>query len=235
MNLYDALDAAFRHLATRPRPPGWQVECPTLDDLVDAIRDDHPDPARSDTILRRLLAAGRHDPDAWTVVLYALAPALRARIGRAVTAEYRDDALTDLAFVLHDANALERPRLGHRLVNRAHNRTHKAAGRIHERGTAQPVAIAPTDPARFAYEPSPTSDLADIVANRVDLTRFQAMVDTAIADGTLPISLWNAYRAHRLARAVDPTQPACNGIQRQLARRAAARLQPLIDTYLHAA
>lgn len=235
MNLYDTLDATYQRLARRLQQPEWQADHQTLDDLVAVIRDDRPDSARSDAILRRLLAAGRRDPDAWTVVLYALAPALWARTGRAATAEYRDDALTDLTFVLVDAIALDRPGLAHRLVNRAHNRTHKAAGRVNRRGTTQPVEIAPADPNRFAHHPSPVREVADVVADRIDLARFQAAVDAAVADGTVPAALWDAYRAHRLARAVDSTQPACNGTQRQLARRAAARLQPLIDAHLHAA
>lgn len=235
MHLYRTLDSAYQQLANRPHPPGWQAGHESLDGLVETIRDDQPDPTRSDTTLRHLLAAGCDDPDAWTVVLYALAPALRARTGRAVTGEYRDDALTDLAFVLADAIGTDRPGLAHRLVNRAHNRTYKAAGRVHERGSTDPVVIAPTDPARFAFERSPGPDIAELVAHRVDLDRFHAAVQTAIGQGALPESQWAAYRAHRLARAVDPTQPACDGTQRQLACRAERRIQPLVDTYLHAA
>ena len=86
--LYRDLDTAYQRLVrTRPRP--WQAGYATLDELVAAIRDDHPDATRSDAVLRQLLAAGMTDNNAWTVALYALAPALRARTARAVTATYR--------------------------------------------------------------------------------------------------------------------------------------------------
>lgn len=236
MNVYDALDAAYQHLAGRCRRPHWQPHDTSLDELVVAIRDDHPDPARSDATLRQLLAAAPHDPDAYTVALYALAPALRTRTERAVTVEYRADALTDLAFVLSDAIRVDRPRLAHRLVNRAHNRAHRAAGRIREHGSVQPTITSPTDPARFTDEPAATAtDVGELAAQRVDLARFHHAVEAAVADGTLSAAHWDAYRAHRLARSVDPARPPCDGTQRQLARRAAARLQPYIDLYLHAA
>lgn len=235
MSLYRTLDNTYRRLARRTPAPVWQAGYATLDELVAAIRDDRPDSSRSDTILRALVTAGRRDPDAWTVVLYALSPALRASTKRAVTDEYRDDALTDLAFVVGDAISLDRPRLAHRLVNRAHNRAHKAATRVHERGSVNPVVIAPTDPARFSVEPSAGPDVAELVATRVDFARFHAAVRQAIADGTLPEALWAAYQTHRLARAVDLAQPLCDGNQRQYACRAERRLQPLIDSHLHAA
>lgn len=234
MNPYRNLDTAYRHLALRSTPPAWQSELGDLDGIVTAIRHDHPDPTASDTMLRRLLAVGRAEPDALTVALYALAPALRARIGRAVTDEYRADALTDLAFVLLDS-ALDRPRLAHRLVNRAHNRAYKAAARVTRRGVVRPVTIAPHDPEQLAHLHSSTPDIADTVAAHLDLARFHTAVHQAIAAGELSPTTWAAYRDHRLRRAVDPTAPVCNGVERKLATRAGARLQPLIDTHLHAA
>jgi hypothetical protein len=136
MNPYRNLDTAYRHLALRSTPPAWQSELGDLDGIVTAIRHDHPDPTASDTMLRRLLAVGRAEPDALTVALYALAPALRARIGRAVTDEYRADALTDLAFVLLDS-ALDRPRLAHR-------------------PTTAPTRPLPESPGAASSDPSPS-------------------------------------------------------------------------------
>lgn len=238
MNLYRTLDAHYARLARRTPPAAWRTGCATHDEIVTVIRDDHPDPARSDQVLRRLLVTGHAHRDASTVVLHALAPALRSRLGRAVTDEYRSDALTDLAFVLLDADraTLDRPGLAHRLVNRAHTRAHKAAHRTYQRGAVRPVTIAPTDPSRLSDRAvAIPTDVADLVAVHVDLYRFLAAAEAAVDSGRLSSNVWAAYRSHRLARAVDPDQPPCDGVQRQLARRAATRLQPLVDTYLHAA
>lgn len=235
MNLYRQLSVAHQQLNTRQPRPGWHRDLGDLDDIVAAIRDDHPDPAASDTVLRRLLTVSRREPDALTVVLYALAPRLLARIGRAVTDEYRSDALADLAFVLLDS-PLDRAGLAHRLVNRAHNRTYKAAVRTHQRGVVHPVTITPQDPDRLLRRHETAGpDMVDTVVRRIDLTRFHAAVQDALTTGTLSPAAWAAYRDHRLRRAVDPAAPVCNGTQRTTALRAAGQLQPLIDIYLHAA
>jgi len=81
VNPYRDLDDAYQRLALRPQhrtSPGGRK----LDAIVATIRDDTPDSGRSDQTLRSLIAAGRTDPDALTVVLYALAPELRARLSR---------------------------------------------------------------------------------------------------------------------------------------------------------
>ncbi|MGE3446688.1 MAG: hypothetical protein AB7H92_03795 [Microbacteriaceae bacterium] len=237
MNLYRTLDATYAPLSGRTPPTAWRTGCATYADIVAVIRDDRPDPAPSDAVLRHLLLTDHDRRDASTVVLHALAPALRARLGRAVTDEYRSDALTDLAFVLLDADhaTLDRPGLAHRLVNRAHTRAHKAAQRAYQRGAVQPVTIAPTDPARLGDRVACPVDVAEVVATHVDLCRFLAAAEAAVHAGDLSSSVWAAYRNHRLARAVDPDHPACGGVQRKLASRAATRIQPLVDTYLHAA
>ena len=237
MNLYESLDAAYHHLTRRPLPPAWRPQLGDFSDLdavVAAIRDDRPDPRRSDTVLRGVLTLGRHDPDAITVALYALAPALRARIGRAVTPDYRADALADLAFVLLDG-PFDRPGLAHRLVNRAHTRVWKAAGRVHQRGVVFPVTVTPQEPQVLTRQHGASPDFADTVIRRVDLSRFSAAVQYAIANGALSERAWAAYRDHRLRRAIDPTGPALNGTQRKLAARAIPRLQALVDMHLHAA
>jgi hypothetical protein len=234
MDLYRSLDDAYQYVARRPAPPPWQAQLGDLDLLVCTIRDVRPDAGRSDTALRRLLGVGRDRRDALTVALYALAPALRARTSRAVSDDYRADALAELTFVLLDS-PLDRAGLAHRLVNRAHNRVYKAARRVHQRGVVHTVTTTAHDPDWVVDRCDAASDIADVVAQRVDLGRFHAAVTPAIADGRLSPTQWAAYRDHRLRRAVDPTSPACDGVQRKLASRATAHLQPLIDTYLHAA
>ena len=236
MNLFRQLDDSYHHLAVRQRRLGWltSLGSASLDDLVGAIRADRPDSARSDTTLRAVIEIGRRDPDALTVAMHALAPRLRSRLARAVTDDYRDDALTDLAYVLADS-ALDGPRLAARLVNRAHNRTHKAAQRLHTRGVVNVTTTTPHDPEHFDRHHDGSDDIATTIARRVDLGRFHAAVQAAIDDGRFSEASWAAYRDHRLRRAVDPDGPVCTNHERTTASRAVPKLQPLIDMHLHAA
>ena len=241
MNPYRDLNDAYQRLArhparhTIPSGPGG-----SLDEVVATIRDDTPDCSSSDLTLRSLIDAGRTDPDALTVALYALAPELWARLSHAATDEYHADALGDLALVVLDSD-LDGSRLAHRLVNRAHNRVWRSARRVHTRGVLNVTTTVPCPPDRLArlhdHRPDVTADVADTVAGRVDLERFQTAVETAIADGLIPPEVWAAYRDHRLHRAVVAGQPPSSSRERVAAHRAARRLAPYIDTYLglHAA
>lgn len=232
--LYDDLTTAYQNLTTRPQPWLASLDHPDLDSLVTAIRTDQPDPTASDQTLRALVALGRHEPDALTVALYALAPRLRARLGRATTDEYRHDVLTDLATVLLDSN-LDGARLANRLVNRAHNRTHKAAGRVAHRGTRHPMTVLPLEPEHLANLAHPGDDPATIATRRADLERFADAVRTAIDAGLLSERAWAAYRDHRLRRALHLDDRVANNYERTTAARTAPKLEPLIATYLHAA
>lgn len=236
MNPYRDLDAAYqqlaRHPANRTIPTGHGGN---LDAIVATIRHDKPDSGPSDQTLRAMIAAGRTNPDAVTVVLYALAPELRARVSRAATDEYHVDVLGDLALVILDSD-LDRPGLGHRLVNRAHNRTWRSAGRVRTRGVLNLTTIAPCPPDRLGRlhdkQPATGNDVADTVVDRIDLARFGAAVETAVANGLIPPEVWDTYREHRLRRAVTgPTTPSTSR-ERVAAHRAARRLAPYIDTYL---
>lgn len=243
MDLYQGLDTAY-HRMVRDHTPSWlaaitdegEDEAHGLDGVVAAIRNDRPDPTVSDMTLRALITLGRRDePDALTVAMHALAPKLRSRLGRAVTAEYRDDVVTDLALVLLDS-PLETSRLAARLVNRAHNRTYKAARHAHTRGEINLVQIIPTDPQRLRTTTTDgDGDVATIVARRVDLARFTQAVHTAIGRGDLSETAWTAYRDHRLRRALDPAAPVCGSDQRIAATRTAHKLRPLAELHLHAA
>ena len=241
MNPYRDLDDAYQRLARRPaRRTILTRQGADLDAIVATIRDDTPDSGPSDLTLRSLIAAGRTDPDALTVALYALAPELRARLSRATTGEYHADALGDLALVILDSG-LGRPGLAHRLVNRAHNRVWRSARRVHTRGVLNVTTTVPCPPDRLArlhgHQPGSTADIADTVADRVDLERFQTAVETAIADGLIPPEVWAAYRDHRLQRAVAGGLPSSTSRERVAAHRTARRLAPYIDAYLglHAA
>ncbi|MGQ0433191.1 MAG: hypothetical protein ACT452_12380 [Microthrixaceae bacterium] len=241
MNPYRDLDDAYQRIArhphrhTIPSGPGGD-----LDAIVATIRDDIPDSGPSDQTVRSLIAAGRTDPDALTVVLYALAPQLRARLSHAATGEYHADALGDLALVVLDSD-LDRPGLAHRLVNRAHNRVWRSARRVHTRGVLNITTTVPCPPDRLAHlhdhRPGVTGDIADTVADRVDLERFHTAIEAAVADGLIPPEVWAAYRDHRLHRAVTAGLPSSSSRERVAAHRAARRLAPYIDTYLglHAA
>ena len=241
MNPYRDLDDAYRRLVRHPArqviPSGPGDD---LDAVVAAIRDDSPDSNASDRTLRSLIAAGRTNPDALTVVLYALAPELRARVSRTATAEYHADALGDLALVILDSD-LGRPGLAHRLVNRAHNRVWRSARRVHTRGVLNVMTTVPCPPDRLArlqdHGPSVSADVADTVADRIDLERFQTAIERAVASGLIPSEVWAAYLDHRLRRAVAGGPSNSSSRERVAAHRAARRLAPYIDTYLgnHAA
>lgn len=235
MNLFRDLDTTYQHLARRPHPTWLTViSRGGLDEVVATIRDDRHDTTASDTALRALIGVGRHEPDALTVAIHALAPRLRARLGRTVTDEYSHDVLTDLTLVLLDS-PLDGPRLANRLVNRAHNRTYKAAQRVHTRGAVHITTVAPHDPEHFARHHDRSDDIATIVAQRVDLARFHTAIRTAIDTGKLSEPSWAAYRDHRLRRALDIDDRICTNHERTTASRTARKLEPLIATYLHAA
>jgi hypothetical protein len=235
MNLFRHIEADYRRIARDGLPDQWCIELAAVDDLVEAIRDHREHQQRSDDLTRRLATIARTDQRAAVVVLYALAPLLGARLGRAVTAEYRTDALTELAMVILDS-PLDGPRLAHRLVNRAHTRVYKAARRVERRGVVHIVEIAPVDPQRMpASVGTCVADIADRVTDRMALDQFNNAVLTAVSTGTLSPPVWEAFRDHRLRRALDSSGPISTAVQRKLASRAAMRIQPLVDRYLHAA
>lgn len=235
MNLFRHIEADYRRIARDGLPDEWCIDLATLDDVVEAIRDHREHQERSDDLTRRVATIARTDQRAAVVVLYALGPLLGARLGRAVTAEYRTDALTELAMVILDS-PLDGPRLAHRLVNRAHTRVYKAARRVEQRGVVHIVEIAPVDPQRMvASAGACAADIGDGVTDRLALARFNKAVLTAVQSGDLSAPLWAAFRDHRLRRALDPSAPTLTGVQRKLASRAASRIQPLVDQYLHAA
>lgn len=239
MKPYRQLDAAYqqtRHRHARRPIPGLG----DLDQIVDTIRNDTPDSTDSDEALRDLLSAGRTAPEANTVALHALAPGLAYRISRSATAEYHQDALTELAFVLLDSD-LTGGRLAHRLVNRAHSRIWRTVRSDRTLGGRKnAIEVAPREPARLEILQDAAAgrgSLADAVIDRVSLQRFCDAVDAAVDDGTIPSHAWDAYRETRLRRAVVVGLPPTTGQQRVLAHRAARRLAPIVEAHLgvHAA
>lgn len=238
MTPYRQIDAAYQRLHHRhARRPIAGLD--DLEQIVDTIRADTPDSTASDKALRDLLITGRLTPEANTVALYALAPALRYRLSRAATAEYHHDAIGELAMVILDAD-LTGARLAHRLVNRTHSRVWRSAKTYRTRGELNPITIVPSEPARLAlldWDAAPDDSVADAVVARVSLQRFQAAIEDAVADGAIPASAWSAYRDHRIRRALVAGLPPSTGQQRVVAHRAARRLAPYIDAHLavHAA
>lgn len=236
------LEVAYHYLTRRP--PCWVSESALarhgdLDGIVAAIRNDRPDPSDSDAVLRTLAAIARHDRRASTVALHSLAAELRRRLSRAVTGEYRADALGDLAAVILEGNSAG-VGLGHRFVNRAHNRTNKHHRGVRHHGRATPSTVDPLPTDRvieFHDRQCGPADIADLVASRVDLERFGIAVATAIADGAITEEAWRTYADHRLRVVYQPDRLPVPTRQRVAAYRAAKRLQPIIDLHLqgHAA
>lgn len=233
------LEVAYHHLTRRP--PDW-IRDPALagygdlDTIVAAIRTDRPDPTCSDTVLRTLGAIARHDRRAATVALYALAAELRRRVTRAATAEYRSDALGELAsIVLEGDDSCDG--LGHRYVNRAHNRTNKHHHRVRHHGQAMPATVDPLPTDRVIEYRDRTSgwtDIADAVACRVDLERFRAAVVTAVAAGDLTEEAWRTYADHRLRVVYEPDRSPVPTRRRVAAYRTGKKLQPIIEVHLRA-
>jgi hypothetical protein len=236
------LAVAYKHLVLRP--PEWSghpalMRYDGLDAIVAAIRDDRPDPAGSDAALRTLAAIAREDRQAATVAVYSLAAELKRRLARAATAEYRADALGELAAVILEGNTAGRG-LGHRYVNRAHNRTHKRHHRVRHHGRTTPSTVDPLPTDRvidYHDRQSTPSDIADLVAARVDLERFGTAIAAAIAGGDLAEQTWCTYAEHRLRVMYLPDRPPVPTRARVAAYRAAKKVQPLIDIHLegHAA
>lgn len=235
MHPYRTLEATYRRLTIRRAP--WAAAhglAADLDDIVAAIRDDFDRPRDSDAALRTLLAIGRDEPDAITVALHALAPALRRRIATTATVEYHTDALAELAFVLLDSD-LRGDRLAHRLVNRAHSRAWRHARRAQTHGTRNITTTVPCPPERLGPMLDHTRrsiDLADAVAARVDLGRFAAAVEADLAAGVVTPETWQRYRDQRLRRAVNGPASPSSGSERVALHRASRRLAPYIDRYL---
>jgi len=240
MKPYRDLDAAYqlirRRHARRPTPGLGD-----LDRTVETIRSDAPDSARSDETLRHLLAVGTVHPDANTIALHALAPALSYRISRVATVEHHHNGLVELTLVLLDSDVTG-SRLAHRLVNRAHTRIWKAAKTERTRGRENPIEIVPREPDRLALVNGLSADsrldeVGDQVVDRVSLQRFEAAVEDAVSIGLIPLPAWGAYRDTRLLRAVIAGMPPTTSQERVLAHRAARRLAPYVDAHLstHAA
>lgn len=237
MNPYDRLHHEFLRLERTPNRVRAGGDIP-LCDLVDIIRNDHHDQHASDDAIRTLVAEGRTNPDALTVALHALVPKLRTRLARAATAEYRVDALANLAIVMLESD-LATPHLARRLVNRAHNRTWRAAGRVRTRGRAHITTNVPCDPADFETLHAGPDDRPDIDAaiERADLDRFRNAVGAAIVGGDLAAHHWTTFCELRLIRPLLADPAPTTGRERVAACRAARQIVPLARIHLgvHAA
>jgi len=77
--------------------------------------------------------------------------------------------------------------------------------------------------------------IAEGATDRFALARFNTAVLAAVDSGDLSAPVWAAFRDHRLRRAIDPLGPTSTAVQGKLAPRAASRIQPIVDRYLHAA
>lgn len=255
MNQYRAIDAAYEAIVRHP--PVWLATlAPTTNDQLDSgrrasvreqldrivavINSDRPsDTLGSDDMLRQLIAIGRDDSDAITVILRAFIPRLRARIRSHALAEYHADAIAALSMVCLDSN-LDGPNLAMRLLNRAHNRTWREGRRFRNRGEINRFRTNPLSPDVIleAHERlnDPAADPADHVARIVDLTRFSQAVHAAVDNGDITAKTWEHFRDLKLARALLGGE-ALSATRRTEAFRAAKRMEQLIDILLssHAA
>lgn len=239
---YSELARVYRHLARRP--PAWAAQLAPgdaagLDAVVQLVRASDADSTRSDVTIRALAGLAHDDRSAATVLLHALAPKLRQQLSRAATAEYRADALTELAIVILE-NDLDGEGLARRLVNRAHTRTYKHEYRIRHHGTADLKIVDPCPPDRLTDlrdRQTAVTDIASGVADRVDLERFIASAVALVATGSMTAGSWHALVEHRLTGALTGSGRTAPTRQRVAAHRAVRRLAPLVSRHLslHAA
>jgi hypothetical protein len=195
------------------------------------------DTGNSDRCVRTLATIGAHDQDATTLLVAGLNRLLQPRLRHGQSAEFRNDALTELVLVI--ADAIERGDLQHldrlatRLTWRAHTRLHKSAKRARQRGTVHPVTTDPVAPDMLPTDGygHPEPDIADIAATRADLRRFAAAVTRDVATGTVPDRAWAAYRDRRLARVIARRRPATSS-ERRSAAQAAPAIRRHATTYL---
>jgi hypothetical protein len=238
----DRLDRRRPDLVARLDLPGVG----TTAELLCVARDTR-DPEASDRALKALARAGQHDPDAVTLIIGVVAPRLRAWAAPGRSSEFREDLLGELTVVVYDAIArgdLERlDHIADRLRWRAHARVSKRHRRVRWHGEINRTTTDPYDPSRLvtleaAHGPAPEPDpVGDGVTLQVDLGRFAAACQAAVADGLVPVAAWEAYRDHRLARALAGPGEAVPDVQRKRAERAALRIRWFVDEALegHAA
>lgn len=150
-----------------------------------------------------------------------------------------NDALGDLAAVILEGNSAG-VGLGHRFVNRAHNRTNKHHRGVRHHGRTVPSTVDPLPTDRVVEHQDrqgAPADIGDVVAARVDLERFRMAIAAAITAGELTEEAWKTYADHRLRVVYLPARSPVPTRQRVAAYRAAKRLQPIVDFHLqgHAA
>lgn len=96
--------------------------------------------------------------------------------------------MTELATTILEGS-LAGPRIGHRLINRAHTRTHKHQRHIRYRGRDEETPIKPysTEWLIDAGDRRRSRvDIADPAVDRVDLGRFRGAVMELVSSATLP-------------------------------------------------
>lgn len=200
--------------------------------IVHTVRSYDTDEARSDKAIRALAHIGASEPDALTVLLYALAPQLDFRLWRSATTAYRTGALTELTIVIRsstDSNEINNlSNLARRLTRRAHSRSHRHS-RPPEREVPWDTAwIAPHDGTSRTRPPADAvADIAEISALRLDLQTFLGALKTKLSD-----TAWAAYRDHRLVRAIAPDGHACSDTTRATASRADRQAQRHVTKHL---
>lgn len=207
--LHHQIRTAYRHLATRPVPASWTARQPALDrykscaELVAAVRGTDR-PAEADRVVRALAAIAHHDDDAGTVLVEALVWAMRSRLAGNSSAEFRDDALVELAIVILEADDLDRlDNLAQRLVRRAHSR---ASRRLQATLSAKALECQIGD---AEHHLSSDDDPAVVAADRAHLDETLAIIDHSIQTGQLSPRAWEDCRDGWLAPAAGwrRTQP----------------------------
>jgi hypothetical protein len=226
-----ALEAVRSRLLARR--PSWLDEPPldaydTVDSLLAAIRHCHDGCGTSDAVVRSLARVGETEPDAWTVLVYALVGMIWPRMGPEVSDAHKSEVVGEVTIVLLEAltlGDLDRcDALARRLVKRAHSRLQRDTLSDTTRGKQRQFTVASAPPdwlARAAHAGSLVEDrVGDAAAARVDLGHVVSTIHNAVASGDLPEKAWADYRDIRLARVLYEGLPAATVQQRSAVWRA---------------
>lgn len=206
----------------------------TVDELIATIRNCRDGCGRSDAIVRCLARVGEKEPDAWTVLVYALVAMTWPRMGREVSDSHQREVVGEVTIVLLEAltrGDLDRlDALAWRLVKRTHSRLRRDTLSDTTRGKQRQFTVEATPPdrlARVAHAGSFVDDaVGDAAVASLELSRVVATINSAIESGDLPAKAWADFRRLYLSRVLYSDLSPTTGQERSALWRARKAVCP---------